>query len=215
MGHTQFIPTSYLAFAVDFTGDGRRDIWSDNPADALASTAAYLAKNGWRSGQPWGMEVRLPAGFNAGLLGRGKGRALADWAALGVTRAGGGALPGGGSGSIIAPAGLSGPAFLLMPNFNVILRYNNAENYALGIGYLSDLLGGAAPLRGQFPPDSTGLTLEQRKEVQRRLNAAGYDVGTPDGVIGTKSIEAIRAFQAARGLPVTGAPSPELLAALR
>lgn len=215
MGHTQFIPTSYLAFAVDFTGDGRRDIWSDDPADALASTAAYLKRNGWRTGQPWGMEVRLPAGFSAGLLGRGKGRGLGEWAAMGVTRANGAALPAGGSGSIIAPAGLSGPAFLLMPNFNVILRYNNAENYALGVGYLADLLGGAAPLRGRFPPDRNGMTMADRQELQRRLTAAGFDTEGADGVIGTRTIEAIKAFQASRGLPVTGEPSLALLAALR
>ncbi|THD82901.1 lytic murein transglycosylase [Aliigemmobacter aestuarii] len=215
MGHTQFIPTSYLAFAVDFTGDGRRDIWSTDPADALASTAAYLKRSGWRTGQPWGMEVRLPAGFNAGLLGRGKGRGLADWAGLGVTRAGGGALPSGGSGSIIAPAGLSGPAFLLMPNFNVILRYNNAENYALGVGYLADRLGGGAALRGSFPPDRYGMTISDRQELQRRLTAAGFDTEGADGVIGSRTIEAIRGYQAARGLPVTGEPSLAMLQLLR
>ncbi|MGL6211819.1 MAG: lytic murein transglycosylase, partial [Paracoccaceae bacterium] len=138
MGHTQFIPTSYLAYAVDFTGDGRRDIWSDDPTDSLASTAAYLAKSGWQAGVPWGMEVRLPSGFSAGLLGRGKGQSAEAWSGLGVTTASGGRLPVGGS--IIAPKGVGGPAFLLTQNFNVILRYNNAENYAIGVGHLSDRL---------------------------------------------------------------------------
>jgi lytic murein transglycosylase len=214
MGHTQFIPTSYLAFAVDFTGDGKRDIWSDDPADSLASTAAYLAKNGWSRGQPWGMEVRLPAGFAPGLLGRGKGRSTADWGALGVTRADGRALPGG-SGSIIAPAGIGAPAFLLMKNFNVILRYNNAENYALGVGHLSDRLAGGGALRGNFPPDARGMTIAQRQDLQRRLTAAGFDTEGADGVIGSRTIEAIKAYQAARGLPVTGEPSLDLLAMLR
>lgn len=214
MGHTQFIPTSYLAYAVDFDGDGRRDIWSDDPGDALASTAAYLSRSGWQRGQPWGMEVRLPAGFNTTLAGRGKGRATGDWAAMGVTAADGGGLAGG-IGSVLAPAGASGPAFLIFQNFNVILRYNNAENYALGVGHLSDRLRGQGPLRGSFPPDATGLTKADRQEIQSRLAAMGYDVGTPDGVIGTKTKEAIAAFQQSRGLTVTGVPSPDLLAALR
>ncbi len=214
MGHTQFIPTSYLAYAVDFNGDGRRDIWSDDPGDALASTAAYLSRSGWQRGQPWGMEVRLPAGFNTALAGRGKGRATGEWAAMGVTAAEGGGLPGG-VGSILAPAGAGGPAFLIFQNFNVILRYNNAENYALGVGHLSDRLRGQGPLRGSFPPDATGLTKADRQEIQSRLAAMGYDVGTPDGVIGTKTKDAISAFQQSRGLAVTGVPSPDLLQALR
>lgn len=214
MGHTQFIPTSYLAYAVDFDGDGRRDIWAEHPGDALASTAAYLSRSGWQRGQPWGMEARLPAGFDTALAGRGKGRATAEWAALGVTAAEGGGLPGGVA-SLLAPAGAGGPAFLIFQNFNVILRYNNAENYALGVGHLSDRLRGQGPLRGSFPPDATGLTKADRQEIQQRLAAMGYDVGTPDGVIGTKTKEAISAFQGSRGMVVTGAPSPELLAALR
>ncbi len=214
MGHTQFIPTSYLAYAVDFNGDGRRDIWSEDPGDALASTAAYLSRSGWQRGQPWGLEVRLPAGFDLGLTGRGKGRATGEWAAMGVTAAQGGGLPGG-TGSVLAPAGASGPAFLLFQNFNVILRYNNAENYALGIGHLSDRLRGQGPLRGSFPPDASGLTKADRQEMQRLLTQAGYDVGTPDGVIGAKTREAIGAFQRARGMAVTGEPSMALLLALR
>ncbi len=214
MGHTQFIPTSYLAYAVDFDGDGRRDIWSEDPGDALASTAAYLSRSGWQRGQPWGLEVRLPAGFDLGLAGRGKGRATGDWAAMGVTAAQGGALPGG-TGSVLAPAGAAGPAFLLFQNFNVILRYNNAENYALGIGHLSDRLRGQGPLRGTFPPDASGLTKADRQEMQRLLAQAGYDVGTPDGVIGAKTRDAIGAFQRSRGMEVTAEPSMALLLALR
>ena len=215
MGHTQFIPTSYLGFAVDFTGDGRRDIWSEDPTDALASTAAYLAKSGWRRGQPWGMEVRLPPGFATGLTGRGKGRSVADWTAQGVTRAGGGALPDAGAGSIIIPAGASGPAFLLMQNFNVILRYNNAENYAIGIGHLSDRLRGGPPIRGEFPPDQQGMTIADRQDLQRRLTAKGFDTEGTDGVIGPKTRAAITAFEQAQGLPATGEPTLILLNRLR
>ena len=215
MGHTQFIPTSYQLFAVDFTGDGRRDIWSDDPTDALASTAAYFAKSGWRRGTPWGYEVRLPPGFAMGQTGRGKGQATSAWAAQGVTRANGGALPGGGSGSIIIPAGPSGPAFLLTSNFNVILRYNNAENYALGVGHLSDRLNGGPAIQGRFPPDAQGMTIDDRQELQRRLTAKGFDTEGSDGVIGKKTIAAISAYEAAQGLPVTGVPTLVLLNRLR
>jgi membrane-bound lytic murein transglycosylase B len=213
MGHTQFIPTSYEAFAVDFRGDGRRDIWSDDPTDALASTAAYLAKNGWTRGQLWGQEVTLPAGFNTGLAGRGKGRS--DWADLGVRAANGGGLGSHGVGSILLPAGTSGPAFLIYQNFNVILRYNNAENYALGVGYLSDRLNGQGPLRGSFGPDAQGMTLRDRQLLQSKLTAAGYDTAGADGVIGSKTVAAIETFERAQGLPVTGVPSMVLLARLR
>lgn len=209
MGHTQFIPTSYLAFAVDFTGDGRRDIWSEDPTDALASTAAYLKKSGWQKGLPWGGEVRLPAGFNPGELGRGKGKAAADWAALGVTAADGGRVPAGGS--IIAPKGVGGPAFLLTQNFNVILRYNNAESYAIGVGHLSDRLLGRAAVQADWGADTTGMTMADRQALQRALTAAGYDTGGTDGVIGARTRAAIAAYQAAAGLPVTGEPSLELL----
>lgn len=211
MGHTQFIPTSYLAFAVDFRGDGRRDIWSDDPTDALASTAAYLARNGWTRGQPWGQEVQLPSGFNTGLAGRGKTRS--DWADLGV-RGVNGALANHGVASLLLPGGAGGPAFLLYRNFNVILRYNNAENYALGIGHLADRLNGAGPLRASFGPDAQGMTIADRQALQRKLTAAGYDTQGSDGVIGAKTIAAISAFQAAKGLAVTGQPSLALLAML-
>ena len=213
MGHTQFIPTSYLAYAVDFTGDGRRDIWGEDPTDSLASTAAYLAKSGWTRGLPWGMEVVLPAGFNAGLLGRGKGQSAEAWAAQGVRSADGRALAGG---SIIAGGNGGGaPYFLLTQNFATILRYNNAQNYAIGVGHLSDRLLGRGPVQAAFGPDATGMTQADRQELQRLLTARGFDTGGSDGVIGTKTREAISAFQASQGLPVTGEPSLELLRRLR
>ena len=211
MGHTQFIPTTYQAYAVDFTGDGRRDIWSDDPADALASAAAYLNRSGWRRGQPWGLEVALPQGFNMGLAGRGSKRSTAQWAALGVRRAGGGALPDHGPASLLAPAGAGAPAFLVFRNFSVLLRYNNAEKYGIGIGHLSDRIAGGQPLHGQFPPDAQGMTLADRKALQARLTRAGYDTQGTDGVIGDNTRKAIAAYQRAKGLPVTGAPSQALL----
>jgi lytic murein transglycosylase len=213
MGHTQFIPTSYLAFAVDFTGDGRRDIWSDDPSDALASTAAYLERSGWTRGLPWGMEVTLPAGFSPGLLGRGKGRSAAEWEALGVRRAGGGPLA---AGSIIAGGnGGGGPHFLLTQNFAVILRYNNAQNYAIGVGHLSDRIRGAGPIQASFGPDASGMTRADRQELQRLLTARGFDTEGSDGVIGARTRAAISAYQTSAGLPVTGEPSLDLLQRLR
>ena len=213
MGHTQFIPTSYLAYAVDFTGDGRRDIWSEDPTDALASTAAYLAKSGWTTGLPWGMEVTVPAGFNAGLLGRGKGKSAAEWQGLGVRAADGRALAGG---SIIAGGNGGGaPYFLLTQNFATILRYNNAQNYAIGVGHLSDRLLGRGAVQASFGPDASGMTKADRQELQRLLTAKGFDTGGSDGVMGAKTKAAVSAYQASVGLPVTGEPSLELLRRLR
>ncbi len=213
MGHTQFIPTSYLAYAVDFTGDGRRDIWSDDPTDSLASTAAYLSRSGWQLGLPWGTEVRLPAGFSGGLLGRGKGQSAEFWAGQGVMTAQGGRVPAGGS--IIAPKGVGGPAFLLTQNFNVILRYNNAESYAIGVGHLSDRLLGRPGIQADWGADASGMTMADRQELQRRLTAAGFDTGGTDGVIGARTKAAVSGYQASEGLPVTGEPSVALLQRLR
>ncbi|MFD0858819.1 lytic murein transglycosylase [Roseovarius aquimarinus] len=181
MGHTQFIPTSYELFAVDFDGDGRRDIWSEDPSDALASTAAYLAKNGWTPGTPWGREV----------------------------------LPGqSASGEIIQPQP-GGPRFAVTGNFRAIKRYNNSDAYAIGVGHLSDRIGGAGPLQSSFPPDATGLTKDDRIVLQTRLTARGFDTGGADGVIGPNTRSAISAYQSSIGLPATGEPSPELLRSLR
>lgn len=211
MGHTQFIPTSYLAYAVDFNGDGRRDIWSEDPGDALASAAAYLSRSGWRHGQPWGLEVVLPQGFDMGRTGRGKTRSVAEWSALGVRPAAGGRLADHGPASVLAPAGAGAPAFLVFRNFSVILRYNNAEKYGLGIGHLSDRIAGGPPLHGRFPPDAQGMTLADRKALQLRLTRAGYDTQGTDGVIGDNTRRAIAAYQRAKGLAVTGQPSQALL----
>ncbi len=214
MGHTQFIPTTYEEYAVDFRGDGRRDIWSSDPTDSLASTASYFNRFGWRAGQPWGMEVQLPAGFSAS-TGRDNRRSVADWSALGVRRAGGGSLPDHGAAAIHAPGGAGAPAWILYHNFNVILRYNASTNYGIGVGYLSDRISGGGPLRQSFGADASGLTQAQRMELQQLLNRAGFDAGTPDGVVGSGTEEAIRGYQAANGLPVTGEPSLALLRRLR
>jgi membrane-bound lytic murein transglycosylase B len=180
MGHTQFMPTSYLQFAVDFTGDGRRDIWSDDPSDALASAAAYLQRNGWTRGLRWGGEVGS----------------------------------GGPSGTVIQPQP-GGPRFNTTSNFRVIKRYNNSDSYAIAVGHLADRIGGAGPLRAGFPPDANGLTKADRVALQERLTALGFDTQGADGVIGRNTETAIRAYQASRGLPVTGTPSQALLRGLR
>lgn len=211
MGHTQFIPTSYQAYAVDFTGDGRRDIWSEDPTDALASTAAYLNRSGWQAGRPWGLEVVLPQG-SGGLAGQSL--SASDWTARGVRAASGAGIPGG-SPQLRLPQGTGGPAFLVYDNFRVIGRYNGAENYMLAVGYLADRLAGGGPLRGSFPPDAYGLTIDDRRELQQRLTAAGFDTQGTDGVIGPDTRAAISAYQQSRGISVTGEPSRELLARLR
>ncbi len=211
MGHTQFIPTTFETYGVDFAGDGRRDIWSDDPTDGLASAAAYLSRSGWQRGRPPAIEVRLPSGFATGLAGRGTRQSVAAWTAAGVRTATGAALPNHGSGSILIPAGPTGPAFLVFRNFNVLLRYNNSENYALGVSYLSQRIAGGPGLVTDFPPDRYGLTIDMRRDLQRRLTAAGYDTGGTDGVIGPKSQAAIRAYQRDTGLAVTGEPSAQLL----
>ncbi|MEX0283957.1 MAG: lytic murein transglycosylase [Paracoccaceae bacterium] len=215
MGHTQFIPTSYLAYAVDFTGDGRRDIWSDDPTDALASAAAYLKRSGWTHGQPWGVEVRLPSGFNTGLAGRGSTRSTSSWASLGVRDVRGNTVPDYGPASVIIPSGASGPAFMTFRNFTVITRYNNSQSYVIGVGHLADRIVGGQPIQGNFPPDKYGMTLDDRKELQSRLTRAGYDTGGADGVIGSKTTAAIQGYQSANGLTVDGQPSLALLNRLR
>jgi hypothetical protein len=159
------------------------------------------------------MEVTLPPGFNPALLGRGKGKSAAEWEALGVRRAGGGRLA---PGSIIAGGTTGGgPYFLLTQNFAVILRYNNAQNYAIGVGHLSDRIAGGGPVQASFGPDAAGMTKADRQELQRLLTARGFDTGGTDGVIGAKTEAAISAYQASAGLPVTGKPSLELLQRLR
>lgn len=215
MGHTQFIPTSYLAYAVDFTGDGKRDIWSDDPTDALASAAAYLKKSGWVKGQPWGIEVKLPAGFNARLAGKDTRKSAAEWQALGVRTIAGGSLPNHGAASILLPAGAQGPALMVFNNFRVILRYNNADSYAIGIGHLSDRLRGKGAFVTPWPRGEEALSEAERIEIQQRLTARGFDTQGADGIIGFNTIEAIRGFQQSVGMRVDGFPNRALLARLR
>lgn len=211
-GQTQFMPTTYQRLAVDFDGDGRRDIVGSVP-DALGSTANFLAKAGWAPGEPWGYEVSVPAGY-AGPSGRRNRQALSQWSARGVRTVDGQPLIGTGAAALLLPAGAGGPAFLVFGNFNAIYSYNAAESYALAIAHLSDRLRGGAAFRTAWPTDDGGLSRAQRRQMQALLNQRGFDVGEPDGAIGPRTRAAIRAFQSSAGLPEDGRPGMRVLQAL-
>ena len=215
MGHTQFIPTSYLAYAVDFRGDGQRDIWSNDPTDALASTAAYLARFGWQEGQPWGVEVRLPAGFDFSQAGRSVTAMPSRWAELGVVGVDGQPVPDYGPASILLPAGSRGAAFMVFPHFEVIERYNTADAYVIGVGHLSDRIKGAPPIQSTWPREDRALAFAEREELQRRLTDAGFTTQGVDGRIGPNTVDAIRSYQRAYGLVPDGYASLDLLRRLR
>jgi membrane-bound lytic murein transglycosylase B len=215
MGHTQFIPTTYTAYAVDQDGDGKRDIWGNIP-DALASTASYLKVSGWRAGETWGYEVKLPKGFDPKRVNENTLRSLGEWQRIGIVRVNGEAYPRlSDKASLFAPAGAGGPSFLLLNNFRSILHYNVAKSYALAVGHLSDRLKGYGPLVHPWPTDETHLSLEQRTEFQRLLIAHGFLTGEPDGVIGPATLEAVKTYQRSKGLGVDGFPSLTLLKALQ
>ncbi len=215
MGHTQFMPTSFLAYAVDFTGDGKRDIWSDDPSDALASTAAYLAHFGWTKGQPWGVEVQVPKGFDYGLTGERITKAPAEWAALGIRDMDGRKVPDHGAASILMPAGARGAAFMIFENFHVLEHYNTADAYVIGVGHLADRIAGGPPIRADWPREDRALLADERKELQQRLTGAGFNTQGVDGKIGPNTIAAVRAFQSARGLLPDGYASLDILMRLR
>ena len=209
MGHTQFMPTSYLDYAVDFTGDGKREIWGSDPSDALASTAAYLKAFGWTTGQPWGMEVTLPEGFDYTLARRELLKSPAEWAALGVM-GGKGAWPA----SILLPAGAKGAAFMIFDNFEVLERYNTADAYVIGVGHLADRIAGGPPIKGSWPLGDRALTLPERKELQERLTEAGFETKV-DGRIGPLTINSVRSYQLREGLVPDGYASLAILQHLR
>ncbi|MFV0382774.1 lytic murein transglycosylase [Paracoccus sp. (in: a-proteobacteria)] len=212
MGHTQFMPSSFLSHAVDFNGDGRRDIWSNDPTDALASTASYLRQMGWRPGQSWGTEVVLPQGFDYNQTGKSVSRSGSQWAGMGVRTMNGTAVP---SGSILLPAGARGPAFLITENFRAILKYNTSDSYALGVAYLGEAIAGRSGIRGSWPRGDRALSSSEKTEIQRQLNARGFDTGGVDGKIGSKTSDAIKAYQRTRGVTPDGYADTRLLALLR
>jgi membrane-bound lytic murein transglycosylase B len=215
MGHTQFIPTSYLSYAVDWTGDGKKDIWNSRQ-DALASTANYLAKAGWKSDRPWGWEVTLPKDFNKALIGRKHWRSVADWQTLGIRRADGAKFGSAQAEAfVMVPQGIEGPRFLVTKNFLAIMDYNISHSYALAVGHLADRIRGQGPFQAAWPDVDFDLSFEQRVELQKRLNALGFQTGGSDGRFGARTYEAVIAYQKQAGLPLDGKPSVKLLQHIR
>ena len=212
MGQTQFIPTSYLTFAVDADGNGRRDIWHSVP-DTLASAANLLRRNGWQTGRTWGYEAVLPAG---GARYEGRSKTLRQWAALGFRRPDGKPFPRPSERAVLKmPGGAGGPVFLMTHNFYVIKHYNSSDFYALAVGLLADRIAGYGGVDQSWPRPPGSLDVEQKFEIQSRLKALGYYEGDIDGNLGSGSRSAIAAFQSQNGLTATGEPSHKVLQALR
>ncbi|NIX77978.1 lytic murein transglycosylase [Microvirga terricola] len=199
MGQTQFMPSSFMKYAVDGNRDGVRDIWGSVP-DALASTANYLRQQGWQPGLPWGFEVTLPKGFDF----RNLRQSFASWSGLGVRRADGKAMQRSGEATLFLPGGAKGPAFLLTQNFDVIKTYNSSDAYAMGVAHLGDRVMGGPSIRGAWPKDEPMLDKDQRQELQKRLANLGLYEGEADGRLGSKTREAVRNFQLKRGLTPDG-----------
>jgi membrane-bound lytic murein transglycosylase B len=217
MGHTQFIPTTYLDHAVDFDGDGKRNIWESH-ADGLGSAANYLKASGWDKGDPPVREVVLPMGFDYALADRGISKTGAEWQSLGVQTVSGAELPTRErslEAYLIIPAGYKGPAFLAYPNFRTILRYNNATAYAMAVSYLSKHFAGQSPITQPWPTDEQPLSVSEAQEMQRKLTAIGLDTGGVDGIIGPMTRKAIRQFQARLEQPQDGFATASLLDKIR
>jgi len=211
MGNFQFMPSVFLQYAVDGDGDGRRDLWNSLP-DAMASAANFLQGLGWQQGLRWGREVRLPDHFAYYRAGLNKPRTLQQWEKLGVRQNDGSPLPDVDiKASLLVPSGHRGPAFLVYQNFNVIMRWNQSEFYALSVGILADRIAGASPLRVPPPADAPRLTRSTVKQLQSTLNEKGFDSGKPDGIMGPTTRDAIRSFQHKQGLVADGYPSRKVL----
>jgi len=214
MGQTQFMPSSFLEYAVDFEGHGRRDIWDSAP-DAIGSTANYLAKHGWVAGAPWGFEVRLPDGFGLTAADSARFAPFSSFAARGVTRADGGPLPSDGEAELLIPAGLKGPIFLVTANFRTIKTYNNSTAYALGVALLGDAAMGRGGLKTPWPTRDKPLAEKDVRELQRELERRGYEVGDIDGRVGDRLQAAVRDYQESIGAAPDGYPTLSLLRRLR
>jgi membrane-bound lytic murein transglycosylase B len=211
MGQPQFMPSTFVRFAVDADNDGRRDIWHSLP-DVFASAANFLAKSGWQKDKTWGREVKLPPDFPLELTGLEVEKSLAAWQVLGVKKINGEDLPAVNvSGSILLPAGYGGPAFLVYNNYRVILQWNRSDLYAIAVGYLADRIAGSGPLATVRPASEQRLSRNQVEKIQQLLSTRGFDPGPIDGVIGSQTRQAIKEFQRTAKLPADGHPSPELL----
>ena len=214
-GHTQFMPSTFMRLAVDFDGDGRRDL-VDSVPDALASTANFLKRAGWRGDLPWGFEVSLPQGMDVSGAGRRNKQPISAWAARGVRRIDGAPMPAAATpAGLLLPAGKDGSAFLVTRNFDAVYSYNAAESYGLAIAHLSDRLRGGAPFATPWPTDDPGLSRAERRELQQLLIARGHDIGEADGMIGARTREALKLEQAALGLAADGRAGQRVLQALR
>ncbi|WP_428687432.1 lytic murein transglycosylase [Roseibium sp.] len=211
-GQTQFMPSTYNSLAVDFDGDGRKDLVNSIP-DALASTANFLKNAGWSNSRPWGFEVKVPSGYN-GPSGRKKYASLSTWGKRGVTRIGGGKVSGKLEAALIRPAGANGPAFLVTRNFRALRSYNASTSYGLAIALLSELVSGGEPFKTPWPTANPGLSRAQRLELQKLLNKNGFNVGEPDGKVGPATRNGIKKAEAKFGMPVTGRPSWNIYTAL-
>jgi len=214
MGQTQFLPSVFLAHAVDADGDGRRDIWG-SMADVMSSTANFLARSGWQAGQAWGVEVRLPPGFDVGRADAALRQTSAAWAAEGLSTVDGTPLPDLPDSSVLLPAGARGPAFLTGPNFRALLRYNNSTSYALAVGLLAQRIAGGPDVQAAWPRDQVALSRSQLLALQTALNTRGFDSGSPDGQMGPATRHAIRRYQRSIGQPADGHPTLDLLERLQ
>ena len=214
-GHTQFMPSTYRRIAVDFDGDGRRDLVGSVP-DALASTANYLKRSGWRTGEPWGYEVRVPAGVDTAMSGRTSRRPLSYWTGRGISRVDGTSIaPLETAAALVMPAGRAGPAFLVFKNFDAIYSYNASESYAFAIALLANRLRGQGGLVTAWPTNDPGLSRRERRELQALLLQRGHDIGEVDGMIGSASRVAITSEQQRLGMPADGRAGQGILAALK
>ena len=214
MGQTQFLPSVFLSHAVDADGDGRRDIWG-SMADVMSSTASFLADSGWQAGQPWGVEVRLPPGFDPARADAEVRQPTARWAAEGVRSISGDALPPFADGAVLQPAGARGPAFLIGPNFRAILRYNNSTSYALAVSLLAQKLAGGPSVQSAWPRDIQALSRSQLVDMQTSLNQRGFASGTADGIMGPATRDGLRRYQRSMGMPADGYPTLDLLQRLQ
>ena len=215
MGHTQFMPSSWRQHSADYEGDGKNDIWTNVP-DALASTANYLHNFGWENGKTWGYEVDLPRGFDYALADEETWRTLAQWRRMGITRTRGRDFPRGGDKAfLLLPAGANGPAFLMLKNFEVIKRYNNATSYALAVGHLADRIIGAGPIEKSWPRNDPPLSRDQVRQMQTLLSAKGFSTGGIDGKVGPMTRSAIRTYQKRTGQVADGYASIKLLQQLK